>query len=441
MILPSAAAREVARQNIRILTIASGIFVVLTAIVYFWKISWVSPIPRDATTLVVGRDFLNFWMYGRAAWLPDPHRFYDPQAYNAVLFAFLGPDYPGQNWSYPPSVMLIAAPFGRLGYFQALLSWTVLSLGIFFLVMRRFVDDRRVLIPILFSPAAIFCLMSGQSSFVTTAMLLTALFCLDRRPLLAGTLIGLLTLKPQLGLLFPIMLVASARWRVFVIASITAIFIVALTAIVFGPQVWIDFVLKGIPVQNNLILADPERVGTPFYPTIFMNVRGIGAPYAIAMTVQACFSMLAVGTVFFAYKFRKNADPQLLTALFLACSVCGIPYLLSYDTLAMTCLAVMLLANGKLAARGQVVAKLVYWLPLIQIGLGQFHIPGPALIPAAFAFVLLMRLKAVTAQDTQSRFADRLDVFEKPTFDAEWLQVGRLNASTPISEARRARAD
>ncbi len=58
----------------------------------------------------------------------------------------------------------------------------------------------------------------------------------------------------------------------------------------------------------------------------------------------------------------------------------------------MTCLAVMLLGAGKLDARGQILAKLMYWLPLIQMALGQFHIPAPALIPPAFALYVLMRL-------------------------------------------------
>jgi hypothetical protein len=259
--------------------------------------------------------------------------------------------------------------------------------------MRRFADDRRLLIPMLFSPAAIFCLMSGQNSFFTTAMLFVALSCLDRRPYLAGILIGLLTLKPQLGLLFPILLVVSGRWRVFLVAGVTAALVVAITAAEFGLQVWSDFISKGIPIQNNLILADPERVATPFYPTIFMNIRGLDTSYATAMMVQLCFTALAIGAVVYAHRFRKDSDPQLLMALFLSCSVFAVPYLLAYDTLAMTCIAVILLAGDKLDTRGQIAAKLVYWLPLIQIGLGQFHIAGPAVIPAIFALAILREMR------------------------------------------------
>ncbi len=148
-------------------------------------------------------------------------------------------------------------------------------------------------------------------------MLLTIFACLDRRPMLAGILIGLLTIK--------------AAARPAVAGDARGFRPLARFSGgkrdgrsdcrhdgrgVFGPQVWIDFVQKGLPVQN-LVLADPARIGTPFFPTIFMNVRGAGASYAIAMTVQACFSAFAIGAVFFAFRFRRDADPRFWTALFL----------------------------------------------------------------------------------------------------------------------------
>ncbi|MEA2930751.1 MAG: hypothetical protein QOG38_3179, partial [Hyphomicrobiales bacterium] len=131
-----------------------------TALAYLATISWVAPIARDSTGLVVGRDFLNFWMYGRAAALPDPQRFYDPLVYARELTALLWPDYPEQNFSYPPAMMLIAAPFGRLPYMPALLTWTALGIAAFVTVARQHLD-RRALIALTLSPASLFCLMSG----------------------------------------------------------------------------------------------------------------------------------------------------------------------------------------------------------------------------------------------------------------------------------------
>jgi hypothetical protein len=385
------------RETARALALLSLFFAVLLAGAYLYTANWGQTIPRDGTSLVIGRDFLNFWMYGRAALTPDPSRFYDAVAYNQELATLLGENYPGQNWSYPPSIMLPALPFGQLGYVQALLCWTLFGAALFFVVARRHLNDPRLLLALLLSPAAVLCIISGQSSLVTAAILIGIFACLDRRPIVAGVLIALLTLKPQLGLLFPVMLMASGRWRVFVTASVMSIAIAAVTAALFGPQVWVDFVLKGLPT-NNIVLADPDGIAAPFYPTVFMNMRGVGASYALAMAVQLCFSAVAVAAVIWAFRFRREADPRLLMALFLACSISAVPYLLSYDTLALTFAALMLLEAGKLDAAGRRFAQLVFWLPILQMGLGTWHVPGPALIAPAFAVYLVLRLRADASQ-------------------------------------------
>jgi hypothetical protein len=69
-----ASAQQQDHGALRLLIGASAVFVVLTAGLYAWTISWMWPFPRDGSTLVVGRDFLNFWMYGQTAWTPDPSR-------------------------------------------------------------------------------------------------------------------------------------------------------------------------------------------------------------------------------------------------------------------------------------------------------------------------------------------------------------------------------
>lgn len=363
-----------------------------TLAVYLFTTRWQLPFPQDNTTLVFGRDFLNFWMYGRAAVMPDPGRFYDVDTYNQALLALLGPGFPGQNWSYPPSIMLIALPFGQLGYLTALACWTVLGVGLFLWVAKDHVRDLRTLLLVLISPAALFCLISGQSSFITAAMLLLIFAWLDRRPWAAGILIGLLTMKPQLGLLFPFMLAASGRWRVFAVAALTATALVAVTSVTFGPKVWIDFITLGLPAQN-LVLADPNLVATPFYPTVFMNIRGLDTSYAVAMAVQLPFSLGAVAVVSWAFAFRRDGDPALLRAVFFACTVAASPYLLAYDILPLTVAAVALLVHGGLDVPGRRLAQLVFWLPSLQLAFGIGHVPGPALIAPAFAVYLVLRLK------------------------------------------------
>jgi hypothetical protein len=382
-----------ARAALTAFAVLGGFFFLAGAGTYLYGLNGQLPFPRDGSTLVVGRDFLNFWMYGRAAALPDPGRWYDAAAYQRELATLLGPGYPGLNWSYPPSIMLLAAPFGRLPYLPALLIWTVASLAVFLPVAARQIEGRRALIALAVSPAAVFCLMSGQSSLLTAAVLIGIFATLERRPLVAGMLIGLLTLKPQLGLLFPVLLIAAGRWRAFAAASVTALALAGATAALFGTKVWVDFVTLGLPAQN-LVLADPQGIATPFHATVFMNLRGIGMGYAAAMAVQAGVALAAATAVAWASRYRAGADPRLLAALFFACTMSAVPYLLVYDTLPLTFAALALLAGGMLDARGAWLARFAYWLPLLQIGLGTLHIPGPGLIAPAFAVYVLWRLKA-----------------------------------------------
>src|SRR5262249_47433894 len=143
--------------------------------------------------------------------------------------------------------------FGLIGYFPALFAWVSASLLAFTLAGRREVSDLRILAIVLISPAALLCFMSGQSSLLTTAALLTVFASLDRRPILAGVLIGLLTVKPQLVILFPFALVASGRWRVFFSAAVTALALVAASIAIGGIAGWHDYVVKALPLQREVL--------------------------------------------------------------------------------------------------------------------------------------------------------------------------------------------
>lgn len=389
------------RDALTACAVLGGFFLAIGAVAYLYTLAPRPLFPRDGTTLVVGRDFLNFWMYGRAAQLPDPGQWYDPHIYNDALAALLGAGYPGQNWSYPPTMMLLMAPFGALGYLPALALWSALGLAIFVPVIWRFLGDRRAAIAVLCSPAAVFGFISGQLCFIATALLIGAFAWLDRRPVPAGILIGLLTLKPHLGILLPVMLAVSRRWRVFVTAAVTALALAAASILLFGVTPWADYIGIGLPVQN-VVLADAGGIATPFYPTLFMNLRGIGVGYGAAMGAQIALTLAAVALVAWAFRNRADADPRVLMALFFACSVAALPYMLAYDTLPLCIAAIALLADGTLDARERLLARLVYWLPLLQIGLGTFHIPGPALIAPAFAACLALRLRAAQQVKTQT---------------------------------------
>src|SRR6201996_5693347 len=114
-------------EFLRALLLLGGALFVPTRVTYLLTSSWSGAFPRDKATLVLGRDFLNLWMYGRAAFEGDPARYYDIATYNDALARMLGPGYPGQTGPNPPTALVAMAPFGVLSYFPALFAWAAAS--------------------------------------------------------------------------------------------------------------------------------------------------------------------------------------------------------------------------------------------------------------------------------------------------------------------------
>ncbi|HZF44543.1 MAG TPA: glycosyltransferase family 87 protein [Sphingomonadaceae bacterium] len=342
------------------------------------------PVARDGTGLVVGRDFLNFWMYGRAALGADPARFYDLLTYWSAVESVVGAGYPRQQWSYPPSAMLLAAPFGALPYFVALSIWTGIGLVLFVAALRLWIGHTRHVFILVLAPAAVFGLMSGQFAFVATAAILTVLRWRQSRPVFAGIILGTLTIKPQLVIFFPVLLLATGNWRMIAAAFATAAVLAGATALVWGIEVWVAYVRTGLGNQS-LVLTDPAVLGGPFMPTIFMNARTAGVSVDVAATLQLVASACAAALIWRTFRRRPAATDLRANGIFLAAAAFGTPYLLSYDTLPLTVAAVLLMIDG---ARPRWPLMLVYFLPLIQMVAGTHGIPGPASIAVGVALWL-----------------------------------------------------
>ena len=364
-------------DSLRLLSRVAPLFALAYALLWLLQLDLAHAIARDGTTLVVGRDFLNFWMAGRAAWGDDPARFYDLATYQAELAKVVGPDYPGQVWSYPPSIMLLAAPFGRMPYLAGLLLWSVVGPVILHIALRGWTRDWRIHVAVLLCPAAVFGLISGQFAYLATALIVTVLRWRTARPLAAGALLGLLTLKPQLGLFFPLMLLAARDWRVIGTAALSTACVVGLSIAIWGTAPWLAYLHEGLATQSR-VLSDPEVLAGPFMPTVFMNLRSAGIPVDWAKLVQGAATLTAAGFVILRFAKQPPADDWNSNALFLAAGILGTPYLLSYDTLPLTAAAILAMPAGQ---RGRILLLAIYFLTLLQMALGDAGLPGPALVP------------------------------------------------------------
>lgn len=385
-------------ERLRLLNWAAALLFLAYGAVYVSTLDLGHPLPRDSKVHVIGRDFLNFWMYGRAAWEPDPGRYYDLATYWAATAPVTGPGYPPQLWSYPPSVMLLAAPFGALPYMVALAIWTAIGIAAFVLALRLWTRDPRYLLPLLLAPPAIFGLVSGQFAFLVTAAILAVLRWRQSRPLLAGLILGLMTVKPQIGLFFPLLLLATRSWKVILAAAATALAVAGLTALFWGVEVWIAYLGEGIANQT-LVLTDPDNLSELHMATPFINARSAGLPIAAASLVQAAASALAVILVWRTFARQPRAEDLRANAIFLACASFGTPYMMSYDTLPLVAGMLLLMPADPV---GRLLALMAWGLQLLQFAFGLFHLPGPALVPVAIALYLVNRPASSTWVDQRN---------------------------------------
>jgi alpha-1,2-mannosyltransferase len=346
--------------------------------------------PLDVQGYALGRDFVNMWIGGRAAQAGDPAALFDFATHNLKLKDAFGPDFPPHNWSYPPHTFLFLLPLGRLPYAAALGAWTALGL-VAYLTASLGGDWRRgrVLFA-LAAPAAAINLVTGQNGFFTTALFVGGLRLLQRRPVLAGVLFGCLTIKPQLGLLLPIMLVSEGRWRTVLAATGTALALAGLTTAMFGAAIWSDYAAKVAPVQA-WVMAEGKGIFTVMMPTPFMNARIAGLDAGMAYAVQGVAS--AMGLAAMLWTFVRRRDP-LISALVLATATFLVsPYAFDYDMGLFTALLLGLAGKAGTSPALLRMGLAVWMLPLACVVLGLFKLPVAAPTLAVFLWMLLRELR------------------------------------------------
>ena len=188
-------------------------------------------------------------------------------------------------------------------------------------------------------PAAIWNVTAGQNGFLTAALIGGTLGLLERHPALAGICLGLLTYKPQFGLLFPIVLIADRRWLTIAVAALVAIVLAALSWLAFGSASWAAFV-HWAPISNR-VLIDQGALDWYRLQSVFALVRAHGGSETLAWIVQGVLSLLlAVGLV---WLWKSRVAFELKAAALAAGALLATPYLFMYDLVVLAVAVAFLL--------------------------------------------------------------------------------------------------
>ncbi len=330
----------------------------------------------------LAQDFFALWSYGRLLQDHAASEIYDPIRLHALQIGLgMDPDWDAP-FPYPPIFLLLVRPLGLLPVGLAYHVWIGLGLAAFLWAATgpRLRPLTAVLLAAL--PASSVCIAAGQSGFLTGALLVGGLRLAVARPWLGGLLLGVLTFKPQLGLMVPVALAAAGAWRAFGAAAAVTAALSAMTLLAFGPGAWVDW-LTTLPGYQNRF--DLNLGNLHLQPTVTANLALAGAPAVATRAVQALVAMVMAVLV---WMCCRRGLSRTAIAVVAAATVAANPHAFFYDLPMLTAAALFLgqsrvQAGGRLHWAETALLLLVICLPAVIL-----WVDFPVSLPVVLAFAL-----------------------------------------------------
>jgi hypothetical protein len=344
----------------------------------------------------LGTDFSNVWTAGRMALEGRAPLAWDwPTHFAAQQAAHHKADIPFYGWHYPPPFLLVAMLLALLPYVSALIVWQASTLVFALITVRRILPQPGTTLAAIGAPVVLVCLGHGHNGFLTAALLGGGLFHLDRRPFVAGLLLGCIVYKPQFGLVLPVMLLLGGHWRAIGGALLSAGMLCVLTLALWGWPVWAAFI-HSLPLTQSVII-EQGATGWEKIQSAFSAARNWGATIPWAWGVQTATTIIAViGTV----AVSRGARPSVRNAMVVAAALLSTPYLLDYDLVPLGMAIAFLVADGRkhgFLPYEKSLLAFVWIVPLF--GRGAMHlttIPFGLLSILAIFVIALRRLRLAT---------------------------------------------
>lgn len=348
----------------------------------------------DAFGRPLGTDFSSFWTAGRMALHGEALLAYDWPSHFAVQRDLHGTGNFQAPWSYPPMFLMVAAGFATIPYVPSLLIWQAATLLLATVVLRAILPAREAFLIALAYPAVLICILHGQTAFLVAALLAGGILLLPRNEVLAGILFGLLTFKPQFGLILPFALLAGGYWRAILAAAASFGVVLAATLAVWGWGVWQAF-FDSLPLTRAVVFESGDT-GFHKFQSVFAWLRLLGLPVGPAYAVQA---LVAVGVlVVCLWIWRGRASLRLKGAALMVGSLLASPYVLDYDLVVLGMALALFAAHGHdhgFLSWERTVLALAWIAPLLARGVTQAsHLPLGFLMLATMFLMTLRRIMA-----------------------------------------------
>lgn len=342
-------------------------------------------------------DFLVFHAAARAFFEGKLALVYDIDAFTRFQVATYPDRLPASTafrpFFYPPFFLLMLLPLGLLAVTKAFAVFMTATAALATVLEGR--RDLWAWLAIVTSPAAVWVVVAGQNTFLSIALLYGGLHLLERAPIAAGVLLGLLSFKPQIWVLVPLALLAARQWRALA-AMVATVAVLALASLaLFGLDFCLAFLdamrLAGSPAIAEMMF---ERVHTHM-TTLLAAARMVGLPPTVASALQLAGAVLAIAAVWHA--FRRHGPGVARTAVLVTATFLVSPYTLNYDLLLLMPAVVGLFRLG--AAQGfypgeRLVHAAMWLIPTMGLFLNRLNLPIVPLLILLLGTIAWMRLQA-----------------------------------------------
>ncbi|MHA3013354.1 DUF2029 domain-containing protein [Cupriavidus necator] len=377
-----------------------AVLIIYGALIVAWAFK-----TRGFTTDSLGRpgvDFSAFWSASYLVMKGQAAKVYDYETLRHVIAAFGAVRGEGKfflPWVYPPTFLLFVMPLSLLPFAASYLLFIGSTAVVYITAVLRIlafpgVPRHVVWLPVLAFPGIHEAALIGQNSLLTAGMAAWALIQLRTRPVLAGVLIGLLSVKPQLAALLPVALVVDRAWKAFFTAAATAAAIAACSIALWGWETVPAFLESGTLFRQ--IVLEQGEIGWRHCPTVFAMMRRAGASVTVAYLAHGLGAVFAIWVLVRAWRGRSST--ALRIAALAASTVMVSPYLWYYELtwvgLAIAGLAVEGVKHGWM--KGERELLVVAWLLPFALSMNQAgHLPpaGP-LVTLLLLMAILRRARA-----------------------------------------------
>ena len=342
-------------------------------------------------------DFLVFHAAVRAFFEGKLALVYDIDAFTSFQVAIWPDRLPNgavfRPFFYPPIFLLMLLPLGLLAVGKAFTIFMTVTAA-----LATALEGWRDLwgwLAIVTSPAAVWVVIAGQNTFLSIALLYGGLHLLERSPVAAGVLLGLLSFKPQIWVLVPLALLAARQWRTFgwMVATVAALALASLA--VFGWNFCVAFLDAMLFAGSPQIAEEMFRRTFMHMTTLLAAARIVGLPPAVAGIIQLAGAVLAIAAVWWA--FRHHGPGPARTAVLVTATFLVSPYTLNYDLLLLMPAVIGLFRLG--VAWGfypgeRVVYAAIWLIATASLVLNHLGLPITPVLVLLLGTIAWMRLQA-----------------------------------------------